>query len=688
MKPLKRIDKCLIITAIIVAAAISLTIKTPVFIQFLESKTFDIRFLLRGERIPGDEIVVVGIDDKSLEKIGRWPWSRRKIASLIKKISEGGARTIGLDIIFSEPEIGEGLQTIRDIKKTFEKKESDDADFIDFLNKEERKKDADEQLASAIRRAGNIILPFALNVPTVHEGHREGDVPEIIYNYTFMIVKEGAYHLPIIADWALLPLETHIRASASLGHVYTTYDMDGAIRWEPLYVRLKDSYYPSFGMEVVRHYLNLNREDMRLLAGEGIIMGDRFVSTDTAGRALINYSGRAGTFTTHSAIDVLEGKTPENTFKDKIVLIGTTALGTTDIHITPFFQLSGVEKQAAVIENIIHNRFLHRNEGTGFFNLAIIIIFGLIIVLLLPRLRALGGAIICSVLFLGYFIAAQYLFLKHGLWVDLLIPSFTVVLLYSSLTAYHFLIEEKKSREIRAMFSSYVTKKVVDELLKNPEMAKLGGQKRIITVLFSDVRGFTAFSEKREPEDVVSILNEFLAEMTDIILKWEGTLDKFVGDEIMAFWGAPMPQENQTELAIRCALNMIKRLSELQEKWVREGKEPLDIGIGINTGEVVVGNIGAEGKKMDYTIIGDNVNLGARVEALTRQYNTYIIITESTYEKIKDIIIDEMGKPVATDGVVGKRLGHVRINRLESVKVKGKKQAVMIFELIGNKDKD
>ncbi|MEW6675217.1 MAG: adenylate/guanylate cyclase domain-containing protein [Nitrospirota bacterium] len=189
-----------------------------------------------------------------------------------------------------------------------------------------------------------------------------------------------------------------------------------------------------------------------------------------------------------------------------------------------------------------------------------------------------------------------------------------------------------------------------------------------MTVLFSDIRGFTTFSEKHAPEEVVAILNEYLGAMTEVIFRWEGTLDKFIGDAIVAFWGAPMKQENHAELAVKCALNMVKRLEELQQKWLSEGKPSLDAGIGINTGEVLVGNIGAEGKKMDYTVIEDHVNLGARVESLTRKYNTHILITEFTLNKIRDLI---------TTG----KLWRTRIHGLEKVIVKGKEKPVEIYEI-------
>ena len=248
--------------------------------------------------------------------------------------------------------------------------------------------------------------------------------------------------------------------------------------------------------------------------------------------------------------------------------------------------------------------------------------------------------------------------------------SLNTLIIFISITAYNYAVEEKHAKRMKAMFSSYVTERVVNELIKNPEMAKLGGSRREITVLFSDVRGFTSFSEKHSPEEVVTILNEYLGEMTDIVFKWEGTLDKFIGDAILAFWNAPMPQENHAELAVKCALNMVTRLKELHAKWEAAGKPSLDCGIGINTGEVIVGNIGAEGKKMDYTVIGDHVNLGSRVEGLTRKYNVHILMTEFTMHKIKDSI--EMGS-----------LWRAEVTGIEKVAVKGKEHPVSIYEVKG-----
>jgi adenylate cyclase len=328
--------------------------------------------------------------------------------------------------------------------------------------------------------------------------------------------------------------------------------------------------------------------------------------------------------------------------------------------------MPGIEKHANVVASLLHKAFIHRI--TNLTNIIIIFLSGIGFTLSIIRLKALSGALVAFLYLVGFSVTTYYLFFLKNLWVDWSYSAGNVLMAYLVITVYRYATEERYAKRIRGMFSSYVTEKVVNELIKNPKLAKLGGERREVTVLFSDIRGFTSFSEKHLPEDVVAILNEYLGEMTDIIFMWDGTLDKFVGDEIVAFWGAPVPQDNHAELALRCALQMNHRLKRLQEKWQAEGKEPLCAGFGLNTGEVIVGNIGAEGKKMDYTVIGDNVNLGARVEGLTRKYEATIIITESTLNKVKDQILRGI-------------LGHVKVRGLDRVVVKGKREPVAIYEV-------
>jgi len=261
------------------------------------------------------------------------------------------------------------------------------------------------------------------------------------------------------------------------------------------------------------------------------------------------------------------------------------------------------------------------------------------------------------------FVAAAFIF--FGIWIELVFPLGLSLSLYLGITGYKFIIEEKEKRWIRRAFSRYVSEEIMEEILKDPSKLQLGGERRTITVLFSDIKGFTSYSEKRSPEQTLTILNEYLDAMTKVIFKNRGTLDKYVGDEIMALFGAPTHEDPKVcaQRAVRTACEMMECLNGLQEKWVSEGKAPLDIGIGVNTGEVVVGNVGST-IVMDYTVIGDAVNLGARLEALTRQFNNHIIISGFTYDYVKDI---------------------VRTKPLESIKVKGKDIPVMIYDVIGLK---
>jgi adenylate cyclase len=323
--------------------------------------------------------------------------------------------------------------------------------------------------------------------------------------------------------------------------------------------------------------------------------------------------------------------------------------------------MAGIEKHASVVDNILHGDALSQAMDL---DIPLVFVFTIILGLLLPRLGAQAGVALFLALLGCYSAFVHYLFIVQGIWFSYVYPASAIFFCYTSQTAYRFFTEERRARDIRKMFSSYVSKRIVDELIRDPSQMRLGGTRKELTVLFSDIRGFTTFSEKYQPEEVVSQLNEYLGAMTDIVFQHDGTLDKFVGDAVMAFWGAPLDQPDHAQRAVRCAVDMIRKLQELQAKWAADGKHVIDIGIGVNTGEMVVGNMGAEGKKMDFTVIGDNVNLAARVEGLTRKFDSHIIITEYTFAKVKD---------------------SVEAKELEAVTVKGKERPVVMFNVLGVK---
>jgi adenylate cyclase len=618
--------------ALIVALTLSLMkLANFGFFETLEQKTLDMRFLVRGPIAPGPETVIAAIDEKSINKLGRFPWPRSVWGRVVDRLTEEDARVIVFDVFFTEPE----------------------------------SVDSDDLFQQAIMRSGRVMLPVVFDF--TEEGYKESGFTDkkldfmVPSAYSVFKNTDEQFH-PLQAKTALPPLLQFSSVANSIAHINMVPDEDGTLRWELLAVGYNGDYYAPIGLRAAWLYRGLKKEDLALDFKGKVLLGDTAIPTDDHGRMLINYRGPNGTFPVYSISDILDGTTPAGRFKDKIVLIGATALGIYDLRVTPFSpNMAGIEKHASVVDNILRGDFIHRTEASVVF---LIFLFAIVLGIAIPRLGAKAGAALFLALFAGYVGAVHFLFVIKGIWFNLVYPESALFFGYTSQTAYRFFTEERRARDIRKMFSSYVSKRIVDELIRDPSKAKLGGERKEITVLFSDIRGFTSFSEKHEPEEVVSILNEYLGAMTNIVFDSEGTLDKFVGDAVMALWGAPVGQPDHAERAVRCAIAMIKKLEELQKKWAAEGKTALDIGIGINTGDMVVGNMGAEGKKMDYTVIGDNVNLAARVEGLTRQYNNHIIITEFTYNKVKDI---------------------VRVNELGSVTVKGKQHPVVIYDLVGVK---
>ncbi|MBI5468132.1 MAG: adenylate/guanylate cyclase domain-containing protein [Deltaproteobacteria bacterium] len=649
-----------VIASVIVAVFSVLTIYPISLLQFIEAKTYDWRFQLRGARAIGGEVAIVAIDEKAIAEKGRWPWDRETTAALVKAVSSLSPKVIAIDIIFSEPDKNGAMQVIGEVREGV-----NEEGYSKRLLLMEKKIDSDTFLAETLAGAGNVVLPLVFLVPRHWEGMTEGVEPSYIRAAQFPFTKPSMFFEPYTASQVLPPLKGLAGSSAALGSIYTVYDIDGTIRWEPLGVKFKDGFYPAFGLEAARLYLGVPKDKEALYAGDGVALGERFIPTDGSGKALINYAGPAGTFPVYSAADILSGKVGAEKLKDKVVVIGTTAIGAYDVHVTPYANMPEVEKQASVIECVIRNNFIERYESQWLMVIGFILFSGMVLASALQRVKALGGAALSAGLFVAYLYAAYALFVYKGYWIDFITPSLAIFFLYSSITGYRHMTEERKVKEIKGIFSSYVTEKVVDELVRNPEMARLGGARKDVTILFSDIKGFTGISETREPEEVVSLLNEYLKTMTEVVFRWDGTLDKFIGDGVMVFWGAPTEQENHAELAVRCAIDMISSLKRLRSKWMWEGKVPLDIGIGINTGEVIVGNMGAEGKKMDYTVIGDPVNLASRAETLTRAYNAHIIITEFTYRRTKEMF--------------NQQIGHIAVSELDKVKVKGREEPVTIY---------
>ncbi len=602
-------------------------------IETFEEKFYDWRYKIRGTIKAPKDIVIVAIDEKSLEKLGRWPWTRNRLAEIIKRLDQSGAELIVLDIILSEKEKHDPL------------------------------------LGKALRENGFTLVPINFDCG-------RGDKKNLLSN---QVLIQSAFQTithperfnqfsPFRGKKVTVPVPEILQGAMALGHINIFADRDGTLRWETLAVEYDGFLFPSIDLVAAAFFLGVPSDRLVLKATEGVLLGQkRDILTDPYGRMLIHYYGPKETFKHIPISDILDGTVGLESLQGKIVLVGVTAPGASDLRVTPFSpDMAGVEKHANVIGSILENKLPRRMAFP--INLIILWGFSFLSTLFAVRIKATGAFITTLSAILLILSAGYVLFIIWGIWINIAYPSLNLLLIFVSGMAYNYATEERYARRIRAMFSNYITERVVNELIKNPELARLGGERREVTILFSDIRDFTDFSEKNAPEEVVSILNEYLEAMIEVIFHWEGTLDKFIGDALVAFWGAPLRQDNQAELAVHCALHMIKKLEALQDKWRAEGKPILTSGIGINTGDVLVGNIGAEGKKMDYTIIGDHVNLGARVESLTRKYNTQILITEFTLNKIRG-------------DLKNKCFGHMEIKGLEKVIVKGKKLPVRIYGL-------
>jgi len=624
-----------------------------------------------NERLNGN-IVIIGIDDRAISRFGRFPFPRRVYAKFLNRLKNANPRAVFFDIFFPEysNRTDKGELSIDD-KMFFSaiKKFKDKNIFVDYPPMRSEK--VDENLKQIMaERIKNVRYKFQ-------------DVP-------------GAKFL-MEYNYAALPVPEILENVKGVGHAAIEPDSDKINRKIPLVIRIGDALYPQIVFRIILDFFQVSKENVKITLGKDIILKnakipklDEFgdievddkgnpvyytrdirIPIDHDGKMLINYVGYPGEFKYmlqyYSFTEVFDKDFYPENFDGKFLFIGAFAQGMAhDIWATPHGNMYGIEINANGFNTLLQQDFLLLFPKK--INYLIVILLGIIIGLFVPRIKIWQSILVifALILILSYFVFF-YVFFKNYImlyWVPLL----TIIFAFIGTLLYRILTEEKEKMFIKSRFSKYVSSAVVDELLKNPKSLELGGEDRFITVLFSDVRSFTTISEQLgEPQKLVALLNEYLSAMTDLIFRYNGTLDKYVGDEIMAFWGAPVPQEDHALLACKSALAQIKYLyNVLHKKWEEEGKPKLRIGIGINTGIMTVGNMGSE-SRMDYTLMGDNVNLGARLEGTNKVYGTSIIISEFTYNEVKDKVITR---------------------ELDIIRVKGKKKPVKIYELIDLKDEE
>ena len=628
---------------------------------------------------PHDAVVLAVIDEKSLNKEGRWPWPRSKIAKLIDYLSDDGAKVIGFDIGFLEPDKNTNLKLIDQFEQKIETLQLKDNKIKEFIKESKLKADNDLILANAIKRSqAKIVLGHFFYMSKAALNYR---ITQKDIEIQRKRIKNSKYPLRMYdqQNMAIDPFinayipEANIdilsQAADSSGYFNMVPDEDGFVRWMPLVFKCGRDIYAPLSIQSAWHYLDQPQLMVKVAdyGIQGIRMGERFIPTAEDGKMLINYLGPEKTFPYYSISDIIQGNTPKGTFNDKIVMVGATAIAIYDTRSTPLSssgEYPGLEIHATVINNIITNNFLKKPKWTTIFDALAILIIGLFTGVVVRRVGALKGILFSSALFIIYIFLSYWLFIYWGIWVNIIYPLLVLVLVYTSLTVYRYLTEEKERKKIKGAFTYYVSSSVVNEMLKHPEKLKLGGDRKELSVLFSDIRGFTTIAEGLTPEELVRLLNEYLTVMTDIVFKYDGTLDKYMGDAIMAIFGAPLDLPDHPIKACHSALEMIEELKNLNQKWLAEGKHPMDIGIGINTGPMMVGNMGSD-QRFDFTAMGDSVNLGSRLEGVNKSYKTNIIISEFTFERVKN---------------------EFTCMELDAVRVKGKNRPVKIYSLVGYKD--
>jgi adenylate cyclase len=641
----------------------------PTFTEFMELKLYDLKFRVRGPKPASGKVVIVGIDDDSLKLVGRWPWSREDQARLVNRLKDAGPRVVILDITFPEKQETASIRSLAHLCQEIVKR-GGSKDIVALVEREQNRASVDRQMAAAIRRGAPTVLGFFFRqVGGTTRGVNKADLmaPYFVQASTYNVVRlldAQPSQIPLISATGVeLNIPEINEAAAGAGYFNMLPDVDGTVRWFPMSVLYGPDFFMPMSLAGVSQYLGKLTTAITLSqAGvEEVRLGKEIIPVDRHGRMLINFLGPPGRVPTYSAAELLEGRLPPEALKDKIVLVGATAVGIYDLRVTPFSGVNpGVEIQATVMDNLLQNSFIRLPPFHLPLMLLILLALGVLLGVVLPLLSAAWSFVFTLLLLEGYTMGNYLLFSRLGIQLELFYPLTEIVGVYLGITMQRFLAEERERVRIRKAFESYVAPTVVQQMLKHPEALRLGGERRVISLLFTDIRGFTSMSENLDPESLVKLLHDFLNPMSNIIINQGGTIDKYMGDAIMALFGAPLDQPDHASKACRAALEMRATLEALNRQWEEEGRPPLKIGVGVNSGPVAVGNMGSD-RLFDYTAIGDNVNLASRLEGLNKYYGTNILISQATADSLENGFV---------------------LRDVDRVQVKGKAQAAGIFELV------
>lgn len=602
----------------------------PALLDQLDERSRDVVFSFRDTPSPPKEIVIIAIDEKSIKEQGRWPWPRSVQAALIKKIKQFDVGVIALDIVYL---------------------------VADSPHE-------DKFLVEALRTPGSPVIGgyFFRDEQTFPPDAQSLD---ILLNNQVSLVQQSAHFIESIPyfDYVELSKASFSKHMHGQGFFNFIPEPDGLFRYSPTIIDYKQNYYPSLPILALAKFME---ETIELkFSDEGLTklsIGSIDIPIDRAGRLALNYYSLKNSIKIISAIDVLSNKISPLQIKDKLVFVGVTELGVADVRPTPLDPVyPGVALHATVAANILQNYYLISDGQTVLINVALISLLPFLLVFSVARLQKplLQSFVVFFTIFTLW--SFFYWMVAHkGILVSFAYPLIAAFLGFLFYQAYYILVSQRYTRFLKNAFANYVSSNLVEQLIKNPEQLTLTGEKKDISVLFSDIRNFTTLSETLDPNDLVSLVNRYFEPMTDTIMFHQGTLDKYIGDAIMALYNAPIDLPRHPELAVKSALEMMRKLKKLNTEFKIQYNIELTIGIGINTGSAVVGNMGSR-KRFDYTAMGDAVNLAARLESITKLYGVSIIISKTTFEQISDTIL---------------------CRKLDRIKVKGKNIPVTIYEVI------
>jgi len=599
----------------LISLAVLLAYKTKLEPLYSFSLRFnDLNFKYQN-KVASSEVVFIKIDESSVNRFGRWPWRRDILAEGISHIDDSSV--LILDMVFSEPTQEDAL-----LAQSLQAQDNTLCGF--FLR---------HQSTGPISEEQNEVLS---------DSSLERLTSQLEGKAVFVEGKEAEINVePILSSCALFATFSTLR------------DNDQLFRQYPLAFSFKGELYPSIGVQALRMFYN---KDLFLLEPRRYNLAGHELQTSSHGFSLLNYYPY-DSYTSYSFEALYEGKIDKALLRNKIIILGITEVGVGDMRATPIGMVPGPLIHATFISNVLNDELLSQNKGL---DLGLIILF-----LLLPLVWLLVKSIFKRVMvyvsaYLVLFAIGKVGFIYYNLYIDLFYP--LVALILSAIASEVLLhqLQEKQSEFIEGAFSSYLSPILLDKLMKEPERLTLGGEKKVLTIFFSDIRSFTSISESMDPQKLTQYLNRYFTPMSDIIMHHHGMIDKYIGDAVMAFYNAPIDVKDHARQACLSSLEMMQALTKLNEEFKDEGLPPIDIGIGLNTAEVVVGNMGSD-KRFNYTVIGDGVNLASRVEGINKTYGTKIIITEFTQLIIKD---EFLTRPI------------------EKVRVKGKEEEVLIFELL------